>query len=537
MAVLSNLQNNDNRYYRKEHVSHFRLLTDPAGVTDKVLKYTYIGTGTEVSPYIVDFLNNDPYNPLLLPRWKKYVCTTLVAFATLAVTFISSAYSGAVSGIIDDFGVSEDVAVLGISVFVLGFALGPLLWAPLSEQFGRRLPFFGTYFALTAFNGGCVAANSFATLTVLRFFAGVFGSSSLTNSGAIIADMFDASERGMMLAVFLAAPLLGPSFGPIAGGYLGEAAGWRWVHGLFAIFTGTLWILITLFVPETYAPSLLSKRAAKLSRMTGKVYVARTDLGDKKKLSEQYKTVLYRPWLLLFCEPIVLFTSIYMAIVYGALYMMFPLLPPIFQTQHRWSAQTSELSFLGVAVGMSIGVLHGIYNNKHYVRIAAKHDGFPPPEVRLKTGILASVTLPIGLFWFAWTNGSEIHWIVPIIGTAIFSYGLVVLFLSLTNYLVDTYVIFAASVLAASTVLRSIFGAVFPLFTTPMLHNLGIHWAGSVPAFLALACMPFPLLFYVYGRRIRSKGKYAVQAAEMLQKLRNTRPFTNENVKDCGQDP
>jgi MFS family permease len=383
---------------------------------------------------------------------------------------------------------------------------------------------------LTAFNGACVGANSFATLAVLRFFAGVFGSSSLTNSGAIIADMFDANERGMMLAVYLAAPLLGPSFGPIVGGYLGEAAGWRWVHGLFVIFTGVLWILITLFIPETYAPFLLSKRAAKLSETTGKVHVARTDMGNKKNLSEQYKITLSRPWLLLFCEPIVLLTSIYMAIVYGTLYMMFPLLPPIFQSQYGWSAQTSELSFLGVAVGMSLGVLHGIYNNKHYVRIAAEHKGFPPPEVRLKSGILASVTMPVGLFWFAWTSDSTVHWIVPIIGTAIFSYGLVVLFLSLTNYLVDTYVVFAASVLAASTVLRSAFGAAFPLFTTPMLHNLGIHWAGSVPAFLALACMPFPLLFYIYGRQIRSKGKYAAQAAEMLQELRSTKSFANPNA-------
>jgi hypothetical protein len=210
--------------------------------------------------------------------------------------------------------------------------------------------------------------------------------------------------------------------------------------------------------------------------------------------------------------------------------MMFPLLPPIFRIQHEWSAQTSELSFLGVAVGMPIGVLHGIYNNTHHVHIAAKHNGRPPPEVRLKTGISASVTLPIGLFWFAWTNGPEIHWVVPIIGTSIFSYGLVVLFLSLTNYLVDTYVIFAASVLATSTVLRSIFGAVFLLFTTPILNSLDIHWAGSVPAFLALACMPFPFLFYVYGERIRAKGKYASQAMEILQKLRNTHPSTDQNA-------
>jgi Ca2+/H+ antiporter len=134
MAMLSNLHNDGNSRHEERDISHFRLLTDPAGITYEVLNYIYIGTGTEASPYFVHFLENDPYNHLLFPRWKKYVCTMLVAFATLAVTFISSAYSGAVPGIIDQFGVPEGVAVLGISVFVLGFALGPLFWAPLSGK-------------------------------------------------------------------------------------------------------------------------------------------------------------------------------------------------------------------------------------------------------------------------------------------------------------------------------------------------------------------------------------------------------------------
>ncbi|KAK8103401.1 uncharacterized protein PG998_010434 [Apiospora kogelbergensis] len=484
----------------QQHVSHYKLLTNTAGVTDEVRMRRYPGAGTKTSPYIVDFLDKDPYNPLQMPRWKKYICTFLVAFATLAVTFISSAYSGAVPSINAEFGVSPSLSILGLSLFVLGFALGPLVWAPMSEHFGRRPTFFGTYPVLTAFNSACVGANSFATLVVLRFFAGVFGASCLTNAGATIADMFDAKERGSMLAIFVAAPLLGPSIGPIVGGYLGAAAGWRAVHGLFAGFTGLLWLLIALIVPETYAPALLSKRAAKLSSMTQHVYVAKTSLNSNKTLAEQYKIVFSRPWVLLFREPIVLLISICMAILYGTLYILFPLLPPIFISSHGWSTQTSELSFLGVAVGMGAGVIHCIYNNKHYVRIAEQHDGFPPPEVRLRIAIPASVAFPVGFFWFAWSNGPENP---------------------LTNYLIDTYLVFAASVFAGNTVLRSVFAAVFPLFTTPMLHNLGIHWAASVPGFLALLCMPFPICFYKYGHLIRRKGKYATEAEQILLQLRN----------------
>ncbi|KAI0199515.1 major facilitator superfamily domain-containing protein [Astrocystis sublimbata] len=508
-----------NDIVERDRVSHFKLLTDSAGVTDRVLNFRYLGAGTVAAPYVVDFLDDDPHNPLLLPQWKKYTCTFLVGFATLAVTFISSAYSGVVADINAEFGISANLSILGVSAYVLGFAVGPFIWAPLSEQFGRRIPFFSSYGLLTLFNAVAVASNSFATLTVLRFFAGVFGSSCLTNAGATIADMFDANERGMMLAIFLAAPLLGPSIGPIVGSYLGEAAGWRWVHGFFALFTGAISILNLLFVPETHAQKLLSRRAAKLSKMTGKIYIAKTELGGKKKLTEQLNITFSRPWVLLFREPMVLIISIVMSIIYGILYMLFPLLPSIFQTQHHWSGDQSELAFLGVTVGMLIGVFHSIYNNKYYVRIAAKHGGFPPPEVRLKIALPASVIFPAGLFIFAWTNGAGIHWIVPIIGIAIFSYGLVILFLSLTNYLIDTYVVFAASVFAGNTVLRSIFGAVFPLFTTPLLNNLGIHWSSSVAAFLGLVCLPFPFLFYIYGPRIRRKGKYAAQAADILQQL------------------
>lgn len=124
------------------------------------------------------------------------------------------------------------------------------------------------------------------------------------------------------------------------------------------------------------------------------------------------------------------------------------------------------------------------------------------------------------VFWFAWTNSPSIHWIVSIIGTAPFGFGMVLVFLSIMNYLIDAYVIFAASVLAANSVLRSCFGAAFPLFTTYMYDALGIHWASSIPAFLAVACMPFPFLFYKYGLAIRKRCKFASEAEQFLRRLR-----------------
>ncbi|KAJ3500367.1 hypothetical protein NM208_g17160 [Fusarium decemcellulare] len=259
--------------------SHFSLIFDQVGLTDDVLNYKYAGEGTTESPYLVEFLPNDPRNAMNFSQTKKWVITILQAVATLAVAFVSTAYSGGLTSILMDFHVSTEVVILGISMFVLGFAIGPLFWAPLSELYGRQIPFFFSYMALTAFSAGAAGAPTMAALIVLRFFAGAFGSSPLTNAGGVIADMFDARERGLATALFAMAPFLGPTIGPIAGGFLGEHSGWRWVEGMMAIFTGVVWIINSFTIPETYAPYLLRRRAAALSKTTGKVYISKVEAG------------------------------------------------------------------------------------------------------------------------------------------------------------------------------------------------------------------------------------------------------------------
>lgn len=502
-------------------VSYFRQLIDQAGVTQSVIDHQYPGKGTDESPYVVDFLAEDSYNPLTFSETRKWTIMLIQATATLAVSFASSAYSGGVREIIMDFGVSQEVVILGVSLFVLGFALGPLLWAPLSEVFGRQRLFFISYLALTAFNAGAAGAPTMAALIVLRFFAGAFGSSPLTNAGGVIADMFSAKERGMAGGIFSMAPFLGPALGPIAGGFLGEKHGWRWVEGMITIFCGIVWIASTLSYPETYAPVLLRKRATKLSKVTGKVYVGKYDAGrPAQTIAAQFKVSLSRPWILLVKEPIVLLTSIYIAIVYGTLYMCFAAFPIVFQQGRGWSPGIGGLAFIGIAVGMISATLYAILDNKRYMRVAAKYpNGLAPPEARLPPAIVGSILLPIGLFWFAWTNGPEIHWAVPIVGSAFFAAGILLVFLPLLNYLIDSYVIFAASVLAANSVFRSLFGAAFPLFTTYMYKDLGNHWASSIPAFLALACLPCPFLFYKYGAQIRAKCEFASEASRFLEKM------------------
>ncbi|PLB52277.1 putative multidrug resistance protein [Aspergillus steynii IBT 23096] len=502
------------------HIPYWRIVSDQGAVTQDVIDYPYPGSGTEDDPYSITWIPEDPRNPMQFSSTKKWFITMMVAIATLAVALVSSAYTGGVAEIEAEFGIGSEVATLGVSLFVLGFAVGPLLWAPLSEMFGRQVVFFGTYLALTAFNSGSAGAQNIWTLIILRFFAGSFGASPFTNAGGVIADMFSAKDRGIAMSLFAAAPFLGPVIGPIIGGFLGMNAGWRWVMGFLGAFSGFVWILGSLLVPETYAPVLLRRRAERLSQITGKVYKSKLDIDQgRTTLKAAFKTALSRPWVLLFKEPIVFLLSLYMAIVYGTLYMLFAAYPIVFQMYRGWNQGIGSLPFLGIMIGMMAAVIYSILDNKRYVRTEANHGGFAPPEARLPPCLIASIAIPVGLFWFAWTNYPSIHWMASIAAGAPFGFGMVLVFLSIMSYLIDTYTIFAASVLAANSVLRSVFGAVFPLFTTYMYQDLGIHWASSIPAFLALACVPFPFLFYKYGPAIRTRCKYAAESDAFMRKM------------------
>lgn len=445
---------------------------------------------------------------------------------------------GTIRELIVDLGASTELITAGISLFVLGFATGPLLWAPLSEIYGRQVMFFISFCGFTAFNAGCAGANNLATLLVLRFFAGAFGSSPFTNAGGVIADIFPASERGLAMGIFALAPSMGPTIGPFCSGFLAENEGWRWVMGMLTIFSGVFWILGAVFVPETYAPVLLRRRVDKLTKMTGKVYMLQSDKEKgRPSLKSLLPTALIRPWILLFMEPIVLLLSLYIAIIYGklwhavssisltltiagTLYLLFGAYPIVFQQVRGWSEGIGGLPFLGVAVGMVLGIAFSGYANKWYLKSALKHGGIAPAEARLPPGFVGAVAVPVGLFWFAFTNSPSIHWTSPVLAGVPFGFGFCILFLVVTNYLIDSYTVFAASVLAANTVLRSLFGAAFPLFTPDMFDALGIHWASAIPAFLALACVPFPFVFYKYGASIRARCVYAARAEAAMEELR-----------------
>lgn len=163
--------------------------------------------------------------------------------------------------------------------------------------------------------------------------------------------------------------------------------------------------------------------------------------------------------------------------------------------------------------------IYMIPENNHYIRVQEMNGGHAPPETRIRPALIGCYAIPIGMFWFAWTNSPSIHWMASVSAGVPFGFGFGLVFVSILNYLMDAYTVYSASALAANTVLRCIFGAVFPLFAPYMYANLGIHWASSIPAFLAVLCIPFPIILTIYGPAIRKRCKFAAESAAYLKTL------------------
>ncbi|KFA80361.1 hypothetical protein S40288_10008 [Stachybotrys chartarum IBT 40288] len=277
----------------------------------------------------------------------------------------------------------------------LRFAVGPIIWGPLSELHGRRSVFLSTYLVFTLLTAGCALAPNIEGLIIMRFLAGAFGSSPLTIAGGILADIWPNEERGLAMIFFSSAPLFGPSLGPITGGFVGEQGGWR-LQGNF----GRRVLPVHVDHPSgNVCPFLLARRAERLTRTKGRVFISRlAKTGQEKALRAKIKEALVRPWVLLFLEPIVLLLTIYMAILYGTLYLFFAAFPIVYQEYRGWNQGTGGLSFLGLAVGIAIGIIVAMHITIGSTGRKQDHGQSWRPEIRLPMSLVGCISIPMGLF-------------------------------------------------------------------------------------------------------------------------------------------
>jgi multidrug resistance protein len=460
----------------------------------------------------VTFVTNDPENPHNWPTWIKWVYTINLSLLVISVAFGSSCVTGGLGLINEKFHVSTEVSTLTCSLMVLGFAVGPLIWSPLSEQIGRQPVYFISLFLYVIFNIPCAVAKNIGTLLVCRFLCGVWASSGLSLVGGSIADMFDAETRGEAIAYFAFAPYCGPVFGPLVCGWINIKTGRFdliiWVNMAFA---GVMWISSSL-VPETYAPVILKKRAKRLRKETGNPKIMTEQEAQGLSLKELVQSCLVRPLYFAVSEPVLDLMCFYVCLIYALLYAFFFAYPVIFDELYGYNDAYIGLMLIPILIGACLALVTTPILERKYV--ALTHRRKPTPEDRLIGAMIGAPFAAIALWILGATSYKHIIWVGPASSGIGFGYGMVLIYYSINNYIIDCYALYASSALATKVFLRSAGGAAFPLFTPQMYRKLGLQWASWLLAFIATAMVLIPFGFYFYGKTLRaklSKKNYALE--------------------------
>ena len=494
--------------------------TDDAGDT-KVFVVGYEGPDDVLNPH----------------NWSKAIrigATVNIAFIGWIVGFASSVDSAALKQASAEFGVSEVTESLATGLFLIGFGVGALFAGPVSETVGRNPVYIATLTLYMIFIMASGLAPNIGGQFVFRFIAGLFGATPLTCAGGSISDLWDPMERVYAFPVFANAAFMGPIFGPVVGGFIGESGlvSWRWTEWITLIISGLVLVLVILFQPETYAPVLLAWKSKKLRELTGEErFKAEIEIRDES-FGTRLGHSLYRPFVLTFSEPIIILIALYLTVIYIILFTFLNGYTFIFTETYGFSEGITGLSFIGIGIGLCLAsclvpVMY-IWAKRALAKAKAEGGSRLPPEFRLWFAMLGAPAIPISVLWMGWTTYPSISYWSPLAASVLFGYGILCVFISSYQYLIDGYEKYAASALASVTLIRYVAAGGMvsrPLSSSllsrlltriqievaiPFYMNLGLHWTLTILGCLSALLVPVPYLFYLYGPKIRKRSKHAV---------------------------
>ncbi|KAK0673511.1 putative polyamine transporter [Cercophora samala] len=474
--------------------------------------------------------DHDTGNPHNWSSGKKaailITCMMLIVNSTMG----SALPANALPFITDEWDITNEYQqVLPISVYLIGYVMGPILWAPLSEQFGRKILTMITFLTFTAFTLATALAPTWITFLIFRLLTGTFASAPIAIVPGIIADISsDPRTRGRNMGLFFMTTVSGPLLAPIISGYCAETIGWRWAFWIGLIYAGCT-IVPLFFLPETYGPILLKRRAQEIRHHDPKARVVALHELEKKSLKELTTVVLYRPIKMLVTEPIVNTSCAYLALCYAIFYMCFEAFPLIFIGVYGLSPGECGLTYLAIGAGCLLALpIFFVYDS--ILRSAmAKNKAWTRQEEyrRLPLACIGGPMFVISLFWLGWTAKEGVHFFVPMLAGVPFGVGFMCIFQALLNYLTDAYEIYAASANAAASTSRSLLATVLPLATLPMFEQLGISGACSLLGGVSTLMCVIPFVFLWQGDKIRSNSKFCLairqRKEEQQQKIEDQR--------------
>lgn len=316
------------------------------------------------------------------------------------MSFTSAVFAPGTEYASRDFGVGSEVGTLGTALFVLGFAAGPMIWAPVSELKGRKWPLTIAMLGGGVFTIASAAAKDIQTLIICRFFAGMCGSSQLTVVPGVLSDIFDNTYRGTAMVLYALTVFVGPFSAPFTGGFIASSyLGWRWTLYIPSFLSFANGIISTIFLRETYAPCILIEKAARLRRQTGTwgIHARQERLEvDAKALIEKYFS---RPLRMLLMEPIILLVSMYMSFIYGLVYALLEAYPYVFESIYGMKPGVSGLPFIALIIGQVLACSFILSQYAAYTKKLVENKNVPVPEWRLRPALLGAPVFAVGIFW------------------------------------------------------------------------------------------------------------------------------------------
>ncbi|KAF2276396.1 MFS general substrate transporter [Westerdykella ornata] len=483
---------------------------------DKALSHT--ATNMTSDPrFEVDF-DEGGENPKDWSMVRKGLVMAFMSYSTLIVVMYSTSYTSGIPGMEVTFQTSKTPLVLGITTYLIGMALGSVILAPLSEMYGRRPVYIISVFLFIVLVIPAALAQDLATILVVRFFGAIAGAALITNSPGSVTDIVTDEYRALAFSLWSIGPMNGPVVGPLVGGFVFQYMGWRWTNWIVAIAAAPSFLMV-LVTKETYGPAILRAKAAKRRKETGdERWHSRYD--DRQKFWPMLRENLVRPFSMAVKEPICIFWNVYIALVYGVMYLCFVSYPIVFAELRGWSYGFTGLAYMGIGIGCMITIsMEPLIRRMINSHKPDPQTGKPAPESMISVVCIAAIAVPLGEIAFAWTCPPNIHWIFPLLSGVPFGAGNGAIFVYASNYLVHSYGIYAASALAGNAVLRSALGGTLPLAGPKMYETLGPRWSGTMLGLLEVAMIPIPFVFYRYGHKIRARSDLIRRMREDQEKL------------------
>ncbi|BCS23666.1 MFS transporter [Aspergillus puulaauensis] len=472
-------------------------------------------TVTKDGVILVDWYNsNDPENPHNWSRGKRAAIAAIICIYTFVVYTSSAIYTASEEGVMQAFGVSRIKATLGLALYVLGYGVGPLIFSPLSEIpiIGRSPVYAVTMLLFVIISIPTAFAPNYPGLMVLRFLQGFFGSPCLASGGASLGDIYSFMAMPFALTAWVAAAYCGPALGPLLSGFSVPAVSWRWSLFESIWASAPVFLVMLVSLPETSTPNILLHRARRLRKLTGDqrlVSKSEIDQQDMKPSSIMVDAFI-KPLEITIKDPAVLFVQVYTAIIYGIYYMFFEAFPLVYPVYYHMNLGQVGLVFLCILVACLLAVFSYCVYIYAVVNPRTLKSGMGPNEDRLIPALAVSVFPTIGLFLFAFTSRSDIHWIVPTIGITIYAGTCFIIMQCIFVYIPLSYPPYAASLFAANDFFRSAFACGAVVFSQPMFANLGIARGVSLLGGLSGIGIIGIWLLYFFGAMLRARSRFAV---------------------------